>query len=317
MTDHIDAPAKVPASTALRAAPTGSSPVGHRAGPGLTLVGVTRFSVDPACIIEPGEATKPMATLRAALYDSARLRQHFGLFCNFTFPSMRAAAQRHPRFHYVVLVSPRLPAHYKARLYAMHLLNRTWFHLRTVREGDRLSDVTRRVALELSAGSRTFNFRIDDDDAISPDFVNKVLDLSEAHDDGTIVSFDRGYYLQRLSHSSFRLHEKAYPKIAIGLGLFSAPRAAACIYLQGVHNRIAPERVVNVADRRYWIRTLHRENDSGIRAEETDPLPLADVCRSLAPAFGHLALERALAALPETAGTRVDPKARRILFKIQ
>jgi hypothetical protein len=165
--------------------------------------------------------------------------------------------------------------------------------------------------------ARTFNFRLDDDDALSPAFLDRVVEIAARQEDRKIVSFDRGYYLQRLSGAVFRVHEKFYPKNAQGLGIFSEQDSLACIFGQGLHHRIEDRRVLNVSDRPYWIRTMHALTDSGKRTIGCPLLTLAEACEILAPEFGHLPLERALMALPETTGENEDVRALRTLYGIQ
>lgn len=284
----------------------------------LAIIGLTRFSVDPACIIEPGRERKPLKELRAAIYNPVRLRQHFKLFKAFCLPSMAAAASRHPAFRHVVLVSPTLPRYYLWWLQAFRLRHAGWLHLRMVRPGDDLLEVMRRAISELAQGKgRVFNFRLDDDDALKPDFTDKVVELSRTCDDDKVVSFDRGLYVQRINSAMFRVHDKVYPNIACGLGQFCSSRAPSSIFEGGVHNRIAADRVVNVKDGPYWIRTLHAHNDSGSRTEDVPAITLAEACGRLASAFPHLDVKRALRALPATGGIGADAGAVRALFHIQ
>lgn len=286
------------------------------AGNELTIIGLTRYAVDPASIIEPGREVRSLEQLRAALYDPAYLRKRFVLFKTYYLPSMVAAARRHRRFHSVLFVSPDLPERHRLRL---GWLSRrySWLHIAIVQPGEDLLAVTRRTVAELGGAGRSFNFRLDNDDALNPAFIDRIAELSSTQEDGKVVSFDRGYYVQRVCGATFRVQEKHYPKNAQGLGMFSGPSDPACIFSQGLHTKIAADRVVNVTDRPYWLRTMHAYTDSGKRTDETPTLTLAEACEVLAPAFGHLTLETALMALPETKAVRADTSALRSFVHIQ
>lgn len=283
----------------------------------LTIIGLTRYAVDPASIIEPGREVRPLERLRAALYDPAYLRKRFLLFKTYCLPSMIAAARRRPRFHSVLFISPELPERHRLRLGWLSRRHSSWLHLRFVQPGEDLLAVTRRTVAELGGAGRNFNFRLDNDDALNPAFIDRIVELSSGQEDGKVVSLDRGCYVQRVSKTAFRVQQKLYPQNAQGLGMFSGPSDPSCIFSLGLHTKIAADRVVNVTDRPYWLRTMHAYTDSGKRTDEIPTLTLSEACEVLAPAFGHLALETALMALPEATGIRADTNALRSFLHIQ
>lgn len=107
-----------------------------------------------------------------SLYDETRLAARFRAFEAVCLPSI--LAQEDPRFIFLVVSSPQMPAHWRARLQALcdphdqiHLL---WSDV--PRLGDALADTLRELH-QLSAG-RLWQFRLDDDDAIDARFLPRL-----------------------------------------------------------------------------------------------------------------------------------------------
>jgi hypothetical protein len=282
----------------------------------LAIVGVTRFSVDPLSIIRQSLPEDEMLRRQSATYSPDRLSSKLDLFEKFTLPSLRAASELHEDFFHLIAYSSELPASITARLDEIYTEHKCWLQLLKVQPHEALADVLRMPIRSLSKGRRLFNFRIDDDDAISPDFVTATLVAAEECPDGTVLSFDIGIYVQRIAGDEFIVHEFDYPKIAIGLGVFSGPECVELVFDLPVHHKIPQHRTRNIRDRHYWLRTLHSHNDSGTRAQNTQPVTAGDAYTLLSPRFAHLQVD-ALNALPIATGNHRFEDAPKVLLHIQ
>ncbi|HEM8494225.1 TPA: hypothetical protein U2Q01_000640 [Burkholderia multivorans] len=281
------------------------------------IIGVTRFSVDPLSIIQQSLTEDEMHRRRTAVYVPARLTSRLALFRAFALPSLRSAAMRHPNFIHLIAYSSGLPPDIRASLHEISRPHRPWLQLLEVHPQEKFVDKVRDTVMAIAGGQVAFNFRIDDDDAISPDFVDAVVLASTSAPEGTVLSFDLGCYVQRIADDRFTVYDFDYPKIAIGLGVFCGATSSECVFDLPVHTKIPAERIVHIRDQNYWIRTLHSHNDSGTRSASVQPVDGNNAVALLRPRFGHLSIADALRSLSIATEERRAEIASKILFHIQ
>lgn len=177
---------------------------------------------------------------------------------------------------------------------------------------------TRSLLVEKADGRCGFNFRLDDDDVLNPDFVDAVTDIWPSCEEGQVLSFDLGQYLQRVTADEYLVSDVHYPKIAIGLGVFCRATSQEYVFDLPVHHRIPDARVTNIRDKAYWVRVLHSHNDSGMRSTPTQsPISINEASARLSSRYGHLKIREALRCLSiitETSRVQTAPK---VLFGIQ
>jgi hypothetical protein len=266
---------------------------------GLAIVGITRFSViSPRTLFAFEKTQCAIDDARRHVHDPRRLSRRFALFRAFPLPSMAEIARRHPLFLYAVLISADLPWRWKFALHWM-AYRRPWLRVVTVPQDEHISNVSAKVVTTFAGHRRSFNFRIDDDDALAPSFLDAVLQQSEVSTDDVVLSFGEGFYLQAAGPGALKLQERKYRNSSVGLGLFSSNARIKSIYALGNHRKVHEVRpVVDVADRHYWISTIHSDNDSSKAIPKSEKAIPQDVARArLAPIFPHLDLEQAFAAL--------------------
>lgn len=281
----------------------------------LVIIGTTRFSVDPSSIIRDRRSID-LDKARLIIYDSNRLRQKLALFKIFALPGLLQAARRYSNFYHIVAFSELLPIEFRKELAKLVSHHGDWIRLLEVAPTSSLVEMVRGAVHALGNGRPTLSFRLDDDDAICPDFVYRLEEHCRDAPDGTILSFDIGYYLQRISESSYVLEARDYPKVAIGLGVYRENGLGGCIFDLPVHTKIPSNTVLNIRDEVMWIRTIHEQNDSGKRvASQSVQMSLEEVQQSLHQRFHFLPLKEAISSLPITDDR--SPLASRILFRIQ
>jgi hypothetical protein len=280
-------------------------------------VGVTRLAVDPKSVsIKHFGNHLELKLRREQLYEEKRLDIRWHLFEFFTLPSLEAAATRFSDFVHLLAVSSIAPDWFRERAHACASRKSGWLKIIEINPDESFMVRVRDTVSLIARGRRIFNYRVDDDDALSPDFIDVLKGVGKIQD-GQVLSFDRGIYVQRCGEMSYYVQERDYPKIAIALGVFCSFPFAECVFDLPVHTRIPTERVVNIRDKVYWLRTLHGQNDSGTRAEAGPTLNLRDACSVLTPRFGHITLQEALPALPIATETSRFQGAKQILYRIQ
>ncbi len=186
------------------------------------------------------------------------MRARFQLFETLTLPSIDVIAKRYARFRYLILISDALPLFWQARL-AASTSYRPWCRVLRLAREERVSICARKAAADFANGAPLFSFRIDDDDALSANY----LDALVAHVDiapSLSLSFAEGIYLRMSDFAAFAARR---PLVAIGLE-YLAPNTDRTIFDLGPHRTI-PERgtgVIEVSGGPYWIRSVHSSNDS-------------------------------------------------------
>jgi hypothetical protein len=140
------------------------------------VIGLCRFSY-PALGGFQVEHTET-AEREAYLYAPERMQERFRLFEQFTLPPLRA--QTDPDFILLVVIGPNMPRHDHERL--MDNLASLPQARVVVREPGRHRDVMRAVinAAVLDSDHPSLQFRMDDDDAVSVHFVERLRKLAHA-----------------------------------------------------------------------------------------------------------------------------------------
>jgi hypothetical protein len=84
----------------------------------LTIIGITRFSLVTNSTLGDFVATRggSRADAEAAVFASPRMKSRFQLFGALTLPSMAALARQSDNFHYLLMISSRLPLRWKLKL---------------------------------------------------------------------------------------------------------------------------------------------------------------------------------------------------------
>lgn len=169
---------------------------------------------------DTGRAIANLDAARALLWNDQRMAVRFHLFETITLPSI--VNQTDPDFTFVVISSEQMPAVHRDRLAALvdgHANIRLHWTAKTD-----ISKASRPILLEASndGRDRALHFRLDDDDAISVDFVQRLKQAAAPLDPTAVISFPYGVmgYLDDgvARHREFRKHA-----IAIGYGIVKAP----------------------------------------------------------------------------------------------
>lgn len=197
------------------------------------------------------------------LFDEARLEKRFRLFEGFTIPSM--LSQTDQDFKFVVLASQSMPESYKIRLGALcdrvpqaHVS----FQPRTLQRRAMRRCLGAAFGSELSQ----ITFKLDDDDALSADYIERLRRIALQYGPGHAFSFGDGVTL-RWVEGRGQCILTSIPFASAGLALFvdrtglEESRAANVYSL--AHNRFYQlfPTIVSGGGLAY-VRTLHGTNDS-------------------------------------------------------
>ncbi|MFB2533479.1 glycosyltransferase [Paracoccus sp. p3-h83] len=227
----------------------------------IQIIGMVRFSY-PALsgFVRTGADAKANA---AFLYDPARLEARFQMFERLTLPSIRA--QTDGDFTLGILIGDNLPGWARDRL-CTAIAGMRNVRLLARPPGPQypvLQDAM--AALRLPDATHIAGFRLDDDDALSMTFVERLRPLASIMaGQGAapkVIAFNRGFFLELGDMPDiYDVCERS--PLGIGLTLV-APVANHDVIFRRNH-RYLPQFYTTFSDAEHpsFIRTVHRHNDS-------------------------------------------------------
>jgi hypothetical protein len=265
------------------------------------IIGCMRFSY-PA---KEGFSVSQMEpeALETLLYEPERLRKRFAYLETITLPSL--AGQTDRDFTLVILAGATMPMRFKNRLRA---LEETYPFLRTVffpRMGA-LGAAKRAFRRGLSEdATHVTGFRIDDDDAVSVDYIARTREISDKviagglADRPYIVAFSKGVYWDMNSAKRpFHEFREAQP-LGLACAMITTAELDTCIYRYN-HRRLACHVPTYMDPEGFmFLRTLHQHNDSGRKIPpHAQKMDLTKGLRLLETRFA-LDVEAAMSLMPE------------------
>lgn len=229
------------------------------------IIGVMRFSY-PA---KEGFSVSqmPPEDLEAHLYDPERLKTRFSYLETITLPSL--AGQSDMDFTLVILAGATMPQRFKSRL---RRLEEVYPFVKCVffpRMGA-LGAAKRAFRRGIAEGStHVTGFRVDDDDALAIDYIEKTRSISDRviagglADRPYIVAFSKGVYWD-MNNGAQPFHEfrEAQP-LGLACAMITTSEVETCVYRYN-HRRLACYVPTYMdPDDFMFLRTLHLHNDSG------------------------------------------------------
>ena len=249
-------------------------------------VGVVRFSV-LSTVYNKFQAwnDQPFKDYAKVILDDKRMQSRFQLFENTTLPSFDAQTEK--SFALLVVAPRLLDDKWRDRLSA---LQRRYRFLRVfyVHEKDfRMSHVSQRLVDEIVPDADYFStFRVDDDDAMKEDFIQRLSYYHRRAFVGFGVSFSKGHYLDiDFKSGMYGLRPKQRTNIGAGLAFIGSKEKPQCIFdISDGHLNFHTKRSVVVDGRKDAFLVLnHDSNDTeGSRHGNEYPLTIGAVSKEIA-----------------------------------
>lgn len=202
---------------------------------------------------------------RAYLYAPARMEERFATFETITLPPLRA--QTDPDFTFVVVIGDSLPDQYRTRLEAL-LADMPQAVIQS-HPPEKHRTIMKRIinSVRNDDFSPCLQFRMDDDDAVAIDFVERlrqvatdVRDLA-ARDALLSIDFNRGF-IARPSAKGISVAETTAPYQTAGLAMMVAPWSNQTI-MNFAHNKLHQNMTtVTLTDSIMMLRGHNDYNDS-------------------------------------------------------
>lgn len=245
----------------------------------MQVIGICRFSFPALGSFQTEHET--LEERRNHLYNTTRLEERMRLFESSTLPCFREHTDED--FQLLVVVGHCLPKPALERLYD---LTAGIDQVRIVQESSETDQRHRHVMKDILNAARTdpdqpcLQFRHDDDDAVSVDFVERLREAVEdskrlmARNRLVGIDFSKGYFA-RLNAEGITAKETFKPLLGVGLGMYIAGGCRQTI-MSFTHHRIGKFMpVVSYPDAPMWVRSLNGFNDShGARNNTKELSPL-------------------------------------------
>ena len=231
------------------------------------IVGVCRFSY----LGEGGFRTLDgdFDTAAETLYAIPRMLRRFAYFENICLPSL--AAQTDPDFRLVALIADSMPFRWRKRLKGL-MAQYPFLEVCTLEAAGPLNS-TRRAFRRAWNGTSTYitGFRIDDDDAVAIDYIEKTRAISDQlltlgwadAETPAAICFHRGIYwdMARKEEEQFWDFSEKEP-LGLASAMITTPEGMANIYRWN-HRKLASQVRCWIDPNDYmFVRTLHSQNDS-------------------------------------------------------
>lgn len=201
----------------------------------------------------------------AYLYAPARMEERFATFETITLPPLRA--QTDPDFTLVVVIGDSLPDPYRRRLEAL-LADMPQAMIQS-HPPEQHRPIMKRIinSVRVDDNAPCLQFRMDDDDAVAIDFVERlrsvagdVQDLA-ARDNLLAIDFNRGFIV-RPGAQGVAAVETAVPYQTAGLAMMVAPTSRLTI-MNFAHHKLGEKMTtVTLTDSIMMLRGHNDYNDS-------------------------------------------------------
>jgi hypothetical protein len=228
-------------------------------GERVPVVGLMRFSV----VLESAVAghwrlTKGRSFRKIVreVLRSKRLSARLRLAAHMPLASL--ANQTDPDFQLCVLYSALIPPLHRS---ALTDLAQQHSFIQLV-EVPTTADLRQVCSNLIPQSTPCITFRLDDDDAVGPQFIADLRAMAKPENEGRVLSFRNGIQMERRGRK-LAFQEVEYLNNAFGLSYFD--RTGHTIFDQGGHHDIDPAKIVAHPRRRAWIRAIHAASDSASR----------------------------------------------------
>ena len=217
--------------------------------------------------------------LMAHLYDPARMADRFRTFETITLPSIRA--QTDPDFTFLVVTGETLPEPHLERLYALleDIPQAVLQVYPPIRHRQIMKDAINSVRPR--DGAPCLQFRLDDDDAVAVDFVERLradaVRCAGVCQNERFVGIDYTHgFLLRPAPAGLLVRETVAPLLTAALAVWAAPDTDLTVMNFGHHRLCEFMPVVSLPTPGMYVRTLTDFNDSHMNRPRRGPelLPL-------------------------------------------
>jgi hypothetical protein len=223
------------------------------------IFGIIRFSFipDDPHRFKTSRGKEGAEAIEAVLSDE-RLSTRFRLFEKYTLPSI--IAQTDKNFRIIILASALLPAKWRERLdYLTRNVPQISVHYGKPQP---VGQFLNAVLPELAPDEWRTTFRLDDDDGLAEDYIERLHEIARPEFCGMCVSFPRTVHIEDDGQNTPVFYPVWTAKHSAGLAYIGKPGKEKTVYSAGSHTRV-DEHQLTIIDSRFFsaARLFHSFND--------------------------------------------------------
>ncbi|MEL6916084.1 MAG: glycosyltransferase [Pseudomonadota bacterium] len=205
-------------------------------------------------------AKKSLDEVAVQLFAPERMEERFFYFEHVCLASL--ANQTSQAFRHIVMVSPEMPADQRKRLEGLQ--SRFGFVIVEVARDASITKVAQAVTKTHSADAEVIiTSRLDDDDALCKDFLQRTDDIVQRSRPGTVISFPNGIEM-KFDGKGASVRPRFFPFFALGMAYVEANNGRPkTIFGCGQHRFVAEKHACHcdpMADA--YVVSAHAGNDS-------------------------------------------------------
>lgn len=224
----------------------------------------------------------------AYLYEENRLEERFQLFEAVALPCLKA--QTDPSFSLIIVIGDQLPTHHEKRLENMIAdFPQALIHKEPPRnQREVMKEILNEARLDPS--EPCLQFRYDDDDAVSVDFIEKLRkaaqDCAPLLSQHKTVAFDWNVgYVAEFDADGIRAAETFRPFYTAALGMYVKGKCPLTI-MNFAHDKVPTFMpAISFSETPMWVRSHNSSNDS--RQHQTRQAPATPLTAEQEVIFGE------------------------------
>jgi hypothetical protein len=190
------------------------------------------------------------------------LDYRLGIFKNVTLKSFQEQTDKD--FNIFLLHSENLPQDYKNIFNDLEKNNSFLYNIyipdSEIEGKDYINAVERSIEYVNFCNDVSINFRIDNDDAVSRDFISKLKNFLKPEFSGFIISFPNVTIIQRIKKNKYIIQEKYFPSNSIGLAYVTNINNYQTIMTLGDHGKVNQKHPMALLPGKGGIQTINGKN---------------------------------------------------------
>ncbi|MGQ7242623.1 glycosyltransferase [Salinicola sp. V024] len=254
------------------------------------VVGITRFNIVTKESRSWFHGTRNLSLEEAEnkAFEYHSMKHRVDLLSSFALNTYQHLNSASDTSYGVVVISDNMPKEWKERVYDLVSVVNNVEILEIPVESQFKSEVSKYVISRFS-GRKVFSYRLDDDDVLCGDYVEKIHELFKDARHKQVICFSDGYQMTRYGENDFRIVDRNWPNIGLGMGVFNLKDDGETILHMGSHGDMEKRHdFISIQGGHHWIRTLHSSNDSKTNRMKSPALTLLEAEKVLKDRFPHI-----------------------------
>lgn len=174
------------------------------------------------------------------MFEPDYFEYRFNIFINITLKSFQAQTEKN--FVLLLFHSVNMPSHYKEKFHRLEKENSFLYNIYVQDTYESFDEAIKNSINYVSFENDTaVTFRIDNDDAVQKDFIEKLSFFLKDEFVGNTISMPSNYIVKRIGEKHYKVEERYYPANSIGLANVTTKQDFKSIMEFGQHHLMNDE----------------------------------------------------------------------------